>query len=307
ATIDLEAQLRALALERAIEADGDAVRAAHRLEALDVVDRGRGAEALAIVSRKGLAIAPQQRARRLLAERLGKRLAEPVGPAARRLGKLLFDLLGIDEGEMAGPGAQDEMDARQHRLVELGGEAVDRTGKRRFENGAKALAQRGVVAVARNVDETGDEALEGVAADEECDALAFLEIDDAERRRLQLVLANLEELVARIGLEDVQQRLAVMALRAEARALQHMLDFPAQQRDLARAAVIGERGEEAGEDALAGGLAVLIEELDADRIHRHRSMHHRAAVRLADHQQARRAQELAHIGRQGREIAQTVE
>ena len=110
------------------------------------------------------------------------------------------------------------MDARQHRLVEMGVEGRQPAGERAFEDRGEALAQLRVVALARNIDEAGDKAFEPIAADEQSDALPVLQIENADGGVEQLVFAGLEQLVAREGLEDVQQCPAVMARRRKSGA-----------------------------------------------------------------------------------------
>jgi hypothetical protein len=48
---------------------------------------------------------------------------------------------------------------------------------------------------------------------------------------IERVLVDLEQLVARIGLQHVDQRLAGMRLRIEAGARQHGIDLAAQERE----------------------------------------------------------------------------
>src|SRR5690348_1160924 len=121
------------------------------------------------------------------------------------------------------------MDARQHVLADMRPEGVDLGGVGLLQNLGKAAAQLGGVAVARHVDEAGDEAAEGIAPGEERDALPLLQAQDAERDVEELVRADLEQLVARVAVEDVEERLAVVARRIEARAFERAIDLAAQQ------------------------------------------------------------------------------
>src|SRR3546814_1348696 len=66
-----------------------------------------------------------------------------------------------------------------------------------------------------------------------------LEAQHADRDVVQLLLAGLEQLVAREGLEEVDQRLAVVAGRPEPGARHQLGDALAQQRDLLGALEIG--------------------------------------------------------------------
>jgi hypothetical protein len=175
------------------------------------------------------------------------------------------------------------------------------------EDGLEGEAQVGVVAVPRHEDQAGDEALERIAAHEQGDPRPLLERQDAHGDPEQLVLGDLEQLVAGVGLQDVGQRLAVVAVGGEAGAIQRALHLLAQDRDGARTARVGRRGEQADEDALARDVALPIEALHGDGIHGHRPVDGREAVRLGDEQQRRLAQEMADVLGQGAQVAQALE
>jgi hypothetical protein len=93
-----------------------------------------------------------------------------------------------------------------------------------------ALPNVGVVSVARNVDQAGEEALVGVAPHEEPDALALLEVQYPHRHLEQLLLGDLEQLVARVGFEDLHQVFLVVASLREARPLQDVVCLAADER-----------------------------------------------------------------------------
>ena len=111
------------------------------------------------------------------------------------------------------------------------------------------------------------------------------------------VLVDLEQLVARIGLQHVDQRLAGMAVGIEAGAREHGVDLAAQIRDGAGRARIGGRGEQADDAELADQPAVRVEALDADVVHVDAPVHARAHGRLGDDQQRRLLQERADLRR----------
>ena len=115
--------------------------------------------------------------------------------------------------------------------------------------------QVGRVGIARHEHEAGDEALERVAADEQAQPLPVAEREDAERRVVELVVGDLEQLVARIGLEDVVERLGQVPAGRQAGALDDRLDLAAQQRRLGHARAVCRRGEQAEEAVLADHLA----------------------------------------------------
>ena len=202
----------------------------HRVDPAQIRDRLAGIGTRLVADRKGRYPA-QPGMRFLLAERCRRRFLELVRPAAPRLGKPLFERRIVDCGYLAAGGADDELDARQRQIVEVGVERRQLTGERLGEDCGEALAECRVIALARHIDEAGDEAFERVAADEQRDALSFPKIEDPDDRLEQLVFIGLEQLVARQGVQNVQQRLAVMACRRQPGALDDVADLEPQQRD----------------------------------------------------------------------------
>ena len=105
----------------------------------------------------------------------------------------------------------------------------------------------------------------------------------------------------------MRQRLAVVAVGREAGALDDGLDLAVEHRDLARRAAVGGGGEEAGEQPLTRHVALGIEGLDAEHVHRHVAMDGRAGVGLGDQQQLGLAQVRAHLGRHALLVAHAAE
>src|SRR5262249_36186409 len=159
--------------------------------------------------------------------------------------------------------AHVDEESRQRRFGKIDVRLERAALQPREEDALDAPPDLRVVLVARHVYETGDEAVERVAAQEHAGALALLQRAHALRDAAQVLDRDLEELVARIGLEDMAERLACVARGRETRALDHRGDLVPQQRDVARAAAVRERREEPEEAPLAVGIAVLVESLDA--------------------------------------------
>ena len=114
-------------------------------------------------------------------------------------------------------------------------------------------------------------------------ALPLLEVARRLRAmRLRSSTRDLEQLVARIGLEDVAERLAGVARGRETETLDHRRHLVAQERDVARAAAVGERGEKSDEAALADGVALGVVDLHADVVEVARPVHRRVRVGLRD-------------------------
>jgi hypothetical protein len=156
------------------------------------------------------------------------------------------------------------------------------------------LAHRGGVAVPRQVDQAGQVAAVGVPAHEQPELAALAGVQHRLRDRDQLVDRRLEQLVARVGLEHVHQRLAGVALRVEPGPVDHRLRLHPDHRDAGQRLRVGGRGEQPEEPALADHLAVLVEGLDAHVVEVHRPVHGRLRVRLGQHQQGLLAGLVAH-------------
>jgi hypothetical protein len=172
----------------------------------------------------------------------------------------------------------------------------------RGEQLADAPIDLGRVAVARDEDEHRDEAVELVAPRQHADARPLAELQDGEGVRRERIHLELEHLVARVGLEDVGQRLARVARRVEAAARQHRLDLAAHQWDRRHRARVGVVGEQSDDAHLAGERAVRGEALDAHIVHVAAPVDARAQVRLGDDDRVRPQQELADFLRGGDEV-----
>ena len=143
--------------------------------------------------------------------------------------------------------------------------SLSRAAQRLLQEPLDALAQGGVVAVARDVDEAGDEAGVGVRAHEQAQLLPVLEVQDlASTVASSWSVGVWKQLVARIGLEDVGQGLAGVAAGREAGPLLDQRHLAPQERDRARVQAVGGGGEEAQEAVLAHDQAIGAEALDAD-------------------------------------------
>ena len=129
------------------------------------------------------------------------------------------------------------------------------------------LAYLRVVSIARHVNERRNEPVEAVPADEDPHLRAFTEPQDPERGVEQLVFADLEELVARKGIENMGQSLAVVTVGRESRPFEHTSYFQSQERNLFRPSTVGAGSEQADKAALASQLSAYVECLHADIVH----------------------------------------
>src|SRR5262249_49774548 len=147
-----------------------------------------------------------------------------------------------------------------------------------FEDRSETVSQRRVVAFTRHVDEAGGEALKRITANEQRNALPFLEVEDPDDRIKQRVFIGVEQLVARERLQDVQRRLPARAGRRQPGPFYDPTNLATQQWDRARTATVGERGKETEEQANADDLSTRAKAAQADRIHVRGAVNRRAAV-----------------------------
>ena len=300
--IELEAE-RHRAVARAAEgADADGLALGQVVDDRDVGQGLIGVVLVAIAGREGAGVASQQ-----VRDAAGGTFAddrfEAVVPGAGSFGDGGLDGGHVRLGVIARRHAQDVVDTGQRRVREAGivcrHPAPERVGQDLAGPGADAR----VIAVARHEHQHRDEAVERVAAGEDLHARPVVEVQHAQRGAQQLGLVALEQLVARPGLEDVAQALAVVAVRILAGRTQHMGDLAADQRHFVRGGLVGLGGEQAHEADLARGLAVGAVPAHADIIHVAAAMDARAQVGLGHHDRVADVDVRADLGRQDGRLA----
>src|SRR6185437_16484492 len=107
-------------------------------------------------------------------------------------------------------GTQEKSDAGQRLVVERDMERFKPRIERRRQDRDEALAQLRAITVARHEHETGIEPAERIGPHEQADARPLFQIADAERHREELVFIELEQLVAREALDDMDERASVV-------------------------------------------------------------------------------------------------
>src|SRR6516165_7646237 len=278
----------------------------HCLDPAEIGDRLRSVRPRLVTNRKGLNTA-QAGTGHLLAESPRRCFLEPIRPAAAGLGELSFERRHVDRRYPASRGPDDEMDPGQCRLVDMGIKGRDPTGERALENRCNAAAQVAVIALTRHIDQTRDKALKRIAADEYGYPLPLLQIEDTGNRIEQLVLVGLEQLVTWIGVEDMQERLAVVTGGRQPGALDDVTDFEPQQRYRSRIAAVGKRGKQSDKNVNDEHFAARREPADADRVHVCSAVNGRAAVRFGDDDKLALADKILHVAGQGGKVAQAPE
>ena len=146
------------------------------------------------------------------------RVGEAVVPGADGAADLLFELVHRDVRTGAFAAADDVVNARQHGVVDRRSRGRHPPVQRLGQDHVDALARMGVVAVARHEDEDGDEAVERRKSNGRPPPRRRMPCAMAKRR-----LARSGTAVARIIVQDMRQRLAVMAWRQVGRARSHDL------------------------------------------------------------------------------------
>ena len=193
----------------AVIVDGDRLLRTNRRDAAGIEQRlGRG-ERAAIAFGKP----PRDGEQRGVGAGSDRRLAQRILPGADDVADRFLDRRLLDLGRPAAGTADDEMDARQAAFGKgriIGGEAAFEDG---LEIGADLLADNRIVAVARHEDDDGDETVELVDAVERPDPGTLDEAEDRLGMLAQRRHRDLEQLVARIAFEHVDQRLAGMVVR----------------------------------------------------------------------------------------------
>ncbi len=145
----------------------------------------------------------------------------------------------------------------------------------------------GVVAVAGDVDEAGDEAAEVVLADEQLGAAALLQLGHRHGGVVQLLDARLDELVARVALEHLEEVLAGVAVERDAGAVEDGLHLLGDERHALDRLGVGGGRVEPEEAALPDDLTALVVLLDPDVVEVRDAVHRGAGVGLGEHEDLR--------------------
>ena len=299
AAVELAAQDPGRRLERPVEAEVERVVALERLDPLHVRDRRAREEVIAVGGReRARAVAAHERRARLLAELLQQRLLQLVVPAASGLDDARLQLLAVVRRQLAGGHAQRVVDAHEHPIRQPQPPVDGLRVERLAQDLGDAHPVVRVEAIARQEHEAGHEALVAVGAHEQPHALALAQLEDPDRDRVQLVGLDLEQLVARERVHDLDERLVVMAAAREARPLAHGLDLAAQHGDVRGHLAVRGRREEAQEAVLADHVALVVEALDAHIVEVARAVDRGAGVGLGQDQHVRLARERPRGGRQ---------
>ncbi len=276
AVIDVERQARR-PFSPAAQPHGQRIVRAQRLEHGDIV-QGIGVRVgHLIIGGKGACVIGDVAG-------MGRRRKQAVGKGAGQLGNFSFQRLAVGARGGAAIAPDDEMHPGQIAFGEVGGKGRDAPVIAVGEMFADPGADIGIEAVARQVNENGNEIIEPVDARQNPHARPVGQGGDHIGEFEKLVLGNLEQLVARVIVQRVHQRLSGVRARIKARLRHHLGYLAPDQRYLT--ARSGQRGgcEEPQYAQFAGDRAVCVEGLDAHIVHMHAPVYKRAPIGLGDHE-----------------------
>ncbi len=114
-----------------------------------------------------------------------------------------------------------EMQPRQRGFVEMRRLRGEPSREGIHEQRRHVVANGRAAAILRHVDEAAYEPSIRIAAEEQRDSLPLLQAENSHRRREQRLVIELEQFVMREAVEDVAQRLAVVAPGRESRTVEH--------------------------------------------------------------------------------------
>src|SRR5262249_3111241 len=132
---------------------------------------------------------------------------------------------------------------------------------------ADTLADVAVITVARRENQNRGKSVEAIAARQDAYPRTLVELQGRHGKTKQRDVIELEQFVARIGFEHIDQRLAGMAFGIEPGACQHSLDLAPQVGDRTNRPRINRRGEQTYDAKLADGLPVCTKLLHPYIVH----------------------------------------
>ena len=222
---------------------------------------------------------------------------EPVVPGARDVGDARFECCHIDvlDGPFVPP--DDEVHADQRTLGEERRERRQPALIGFAQQLPDLLADGGREAIALDINQHRDEAIEPVTPCEHPNARPQFQVDDTTGPLQQPVFADLKQLVARECLQHVCERFAGVAPRREPGLRNDMIDLVPQKRNLPGRLRVGLAREQANQSQFAIDRAVAAVGLQPNAIHVNPPVNAGHDVRLDDHQWLRRGRKLGDLRR----------
>ncbi len=223
----------------------------------------------------------------LLLPRLDReRLPQVLVPGPGGLDQLRLQLLPVDlrlrQGRVH---PQHEVQSGEGGLADPGGVVQGGGLEGPLQDVGDLEPDRGGVPVTGQVDQAGDVAAISVIAQEQARPPALLHVHHGPRDGGEVLDRDVEQLVARVGLHDLHQVLARVALLGEAGAGEDLGHLAIHQRDPADTVGVGAGGEQPEEAPLTDHLAGGVEGLHPDVVQIDRAVHGGPGVGLGHHEQ----------------------
>ncbi len=196
-------------------------------------------EVLTIANRKGVSILAQIVCRHAFAIEIHQCTLQAVLPGGGRLHHPALQFIAIIFDFAVGRAVDNKIEARQYRLGETGIKLHLGTLKGLYQYILNTYFQLLAVAFSGQIDQTGEEALEGITGDKQTGSLSFLETVNIHRHRSQLIDRYLKQGITGIGIEQIVQRFSRVPYGGKPGPLHHFHHFFAQQGYISRRAAIG--------------------------------------------------------------------
>ncbi len=269
-----------LLLELSIEVQAQRVLALQIENVLNVEGRNPGIKVIAITGSKALPQFSHKLFAPLVAKLVQKSQTQSILPCQRRLHDLFFHFHDVQLQGACGIHPQNKVHANQHGLGELCIEFRFFCVNCATQDALDALPPHRRVAVARHVHQTTHKLSVHIAAHKKPCVATLLNPVDRIGGGIKLVGRTLEELVARHQLEHPLQLSTIVLMHIKARALQHLRDFLAQDRNTCRIHAVDLGGVVAKETVLTDHYAIGIVDFDLDVIRIGLPVNTRSGARL---------------------------
>ncbi|MCY1495959.1 hypothetical protein D9M68_298730 [compost metagenome] len=288
--VQLAMQLLLTLGQRLVEAHHQRALVGQAVQMLHVHHRRVRSEALAIAGREAFREVGQHAGALPFTEAFVDQAGVVVLPGTAGLDDFLLQQRRIDVQLVLRVQAQDELHPRQHGFGEEGPELAVAGLQTLHQDLLDLHPGLGGIDITRDIGQGVGEAAIGIAAQEQADLVAFLNLHDGHRDGQEVIHRGLEQVVARQHLQYLGQVLAQVGLGVEAGAALDLGHLAADVGDANDAFGVHGRGVEAHEAALLDHLALGIQFADRHEIRVGRTVHAARLGGLGEGQQHRPAQ-----------------
>ena len=222
-----------------------------------------------------------------LAQLFDEDIAQFVGPGPYRFDDLLLERSHVEFRRSTRLRAHDHVQPGQMRFRNHDRVVQTLALQRLAQDSLHGLAVLGVELFPGQIHDAGVETAVTLPADEQADALAFLQVEDADRDVPQFQGRGLQQFVTGQRFQDVQHGFPGMAAGHEAALLQNFPDPHAGHRRFHRCNVVGRRGEQSQKSSFGDRSAPPVELQDPYIVQVAGSMNGGPGIRLGDDQRDR--------------------